>query len=187
MGLREGIGSTASGRAQKEKRRWELEAETEATVRGRRGSSAMGTTELMLERPLSAQRERNSLASVLLPLPTPYCFLLVLPTVETSRKPVSEGSHSGSQQSRGGVEVTSSVTRETFVVQTYAHLHSPASAFPQLLLPPPPALPPCYTEPPFLSFQAGELALAVLSTSNILHSSFQAHSLSSMFKSITSL
>ena len=147
----------------------------------------MGTTELMLERPLSAQRERNSLASVLLPLPTPYCFLLVLPTVETSRKPVSEGSHSGSQQSRGGVEVTSSVTRETFVVQTYAHLHSPASAFPQLLLPPPPALPPCYTEPPFLSFQAGELALAVLSTSNILHSSFQAHSLSSMFKSITSL
>lgn len=119
--------------------------------------------------------------------PPPTIFYLCLPLLKLPRKPVSEGSHSGSQQSQGGVEVTSSVTRETFVVQTYAHLHSRASAFPQLLLPPPPALPPCYTEPPLLSFQAGELALAVLSTSNILHSSFQAHSLSSMFKSFTSL
>lgn len=76
--------------------RWELEAGTEAIERGWRGTLATGTTELMLGRPLSAERESNSLASVLLPAPT---FYLCLPLSKLPRKPVSEGSLSRSQQS----------------------------------------------------------------------------------------
>lgn len=142
---------------------------TEALRRGGGGASATGTTELTLERPLRTERERNSLASVLLPAPLPsLVFYLCLPLSKLPRKPINEGSHSGSQQSWGRVEMLAQSHGRPLWSKPMLCLHPPVSTCPQLLPLSPP--PPRCTEPLLLSFRVGEQVLVIPSTSNILPS-----------------